>query len=135
MVKHQKLNPKSQINPNLQKISSKRYDLEERTLRFSYRIITLSHKIPKNSVNRILVNQLIRSGTSIGANYREANETDTKRDFKHRIRIAKKEAKETMYWLNILKHANPNASNLIIPSEKEAEELMKILASIYKKAQ
>ena len=68
----------------------------------------------------------------MGANYREANETDTKRDFKNRIRITKKETKETIYWLELVIEANPNLEERIRPLLQEAGELMKIFGSIYK---
>ncbi len=107
------------------------YDLEERTLEFGRSVVRLCKTLPKNNVNYRLGDQCLRSGTSIGANYREANETDTKRDFQHRIRIAKKEAKETIYWINLILEANPSLRDEILPLLKEAEELMKILGSIY----
>lgn len=61
--------------------NSKQYDLEDRTLEFGKRIIRLAKALPKNTVNFKLVDQVVRSGTSMGANYREANETETKKDF------------------------------------------------------
>ncbi len=113
---------------------AKPYDLEERTLEFSREIIRLPKILPRNTVNQVLVSQLVRSGTSVGANYREANETDTKRDFKNRVRISKKEAKETIYWLRLVSEANPELSSKIDPLIQEAIELMKILAAIWEKA-
>lgn len=113
---------------------TKLYNLEERTLEFSKKIIYLVQTLPKNSINFTLIDQLIRSATSIGANYREANETDTKKDFRNRIRIAKKEAKETKYWLELILEANPSIENEIRYLINEANELMKILASIFVKA-
>ena len=80
-------------------LNSKKYDLEERTLKYGKEVIRLAKLLPKNSINIPLLSQLIRSGTSVGANYREANETSTKKDFLFRMRISKKEAKETEYWL------------------------------------
>ena len=74
--------------------TSKQYDLEERTLKFSRKNIQLCKQLPKDSINNNLINQLIRSATSIGANYREANDALGKKDFIHRVRIARKEAKE-----------------------------------------
>ena len=132
-MKHQIQNSKSQINHKLQTSNTKQYDLEDRTLIFSKSIISLCRNVDKNLINRKLIDQLIRSATSIGANYREANETDTKRDFKHRIRIAKKEAKETIYWLKLLKEANKHMKREIVPLLGESQELMKILAAIYEK--
>lgn len=113
--------------------NSKPYNLEERTLRFSKEIIRFIKKLPKNTVNLPLIDQLIRSATSIGANYREANETETKKDFINRIRIAKKEAKETIYWLELIIAANPEFKENINPLLEEAKELIKILGSIYEK--
>lgn len=115
------------------KTNSKPYNLEERTLEFSKQIIQLCKKLPKNTINFKMIDQLIRSATSIGANYREANETDTKKDFKNRIRIAKKEAKETIYWLQLLIETNQYLKNEISIILNESEELMKILGSIYEK--
>lgn len=107
--------------------------LEDRTLEFSRDLIKLCRELPFNMVNKELVDQCIRSGTSIGANYREANETDTKKDFRNRIRIAKKEAKETIYWLNLLEDVNRDFFNKITKLKDECTQLMKILASIYMK--
>jgi len=110
--------------------NSKHYDLEARTLEFGKRIIHLAQSLPKNTINFKLIDQLIRSGTSIGANYREANETETKKDFSFRIRICRKETKETIYWLNLVIEANPNSQETIEPLLKEALELVKIFAAI-----
>jgi len=109
------------------------YDLEDRTIKFSRNIINLCKKIPFNIINKRLIDQLLRSGTSIGANYREANECDTKKDFKNKIRISKKEARETIYWLELLIDANLNAKVEILKLLDESKQLMKILASIYLK--
>ncbi len=109
------------------------YDLEDRTIKFSRNIINLCKKIPFNIINKRLIDQLLRSGTSIGANYREANECDTKKDFKNKIRISKKEARETIYWLELLIDVNLNAKVEILKLLDESKQLMKILASIYLK--
>jgi len=111
----------------------KQYDLEDRTLTFSKRVIHLGKALPKNTINFNLIDQVIRSGTSMGSNYREANETETKRDFAFRIRICRKEGKETIYWLNLIIEANPEFAERIKPLLKEAEELVKIFAAILKK--
>lgn len=115
-------------------LNSKRYDLEERTLGFSKRIICLAKALPKNTINNRLIDQLIRSGTSMGANYGEANETETKKDFKFRIRICKKEGKETIYWLNLIIEANPEFKERIKPLLGETIELVKIFAAILEKS-
>ncbi|MEK7633284.1 MAG: four helix bundle protein [Patescibacteria group bacterium] len=111
----------------------KNYDLEDRTKSFSIKIIHLCKKLPFNTVNHRLTDQLIRSSTSIGANYREANESGTKKDFKNKITIAKKEAKETIYWLELIIEANQDKKNEIFSLLDESKQLIKILASIYDK--
>ena len=128
------LNSKYEAPNKREALNSKPYDLEERTLVFGKRIIRLCKSLPKDVINRRLGDQLVRSGTSVGANYREANETDTKRDFKNRIRITKKEAKETIYWLNLVIETNPSMEQRTLPLLKESKELMKIFGSIYEKS-
>ena len=76
------------------KQNTKKYDLEDRTLEFGKRIIHLAKALPKNSINFNLTDQVTRSGTSMGANDREANETETKKDFLFRMRICRKEGKK-----------------------------------------
>ncbi len=114
--------------------NSKKYDLEDRTLEFGKRIIRLAKALPKNSINVNLIDQVIRSGTSMGANYREANETETKKDFLFRVRICRKEGKETIYWLNLIIEANPEFSERIKPLLQETIELVKIFAAIIEKS-
>lgn len=79
-----------------------KYDLEERTALFAEAIIELCKKAPKTIITIPIIGQLIRSGTSIGANYCEANGASSKKDFKNKIFICKKESKETKYWLRLL---------------------------------
>ena len=114
--------------------NSKLYDLEERTLEYSKRIIHLAKALPKNTINFKLTDQVIRSGTSMGANYREANETETRKDFNFRIRICRKEGKETIYWLNLIIEANPEFKERIKPLLQETTELVKIFAAILEKS-
>ncbi len=78
-----------------------KYDLEERTMVFSENLIDFYKKCPKNVITLPLIDQGLRSGTSIGANYMEANGASSKKDFKNKVFICKKEAKETMYWLRL----------------------------------
>lgn len=80
----------------------KRYDLEERTFQFARRVITLVNEIPKTLANIEIGKQLVRSSGSVGANYIEANESLSKKDFFMRIRICRKEAKESRYWLKLV---------------------------------
>lgn len=74
-----------------------KFDLEERTTKFGLEILSFCRSITADQVTRPLISQLVRSGTSIGANYCEANEANSKKDFIHKLSIAKKEAKETIY--------------------------------------
>lgn len=113
--------------------NSKQYDLEERTLKFGKRIVRMCKALPKNNINDVLAKQVMRSGTSLGANYREANETETKKDFRYRARICRKESKETIYWLNLIIEAKPQFKERIGLLLKEATELLKIFASITEK--
>lgn len=83
-----------------------KHELEERTLKFSIELIKTLKTLPKNIYNYKIIGQLIDSGTSIGANYREANGTESRKDFKHKINISFKEARETNYWLSILQSTN-----------------------------
>jgi len=110
-----------------------KYDLEERTLIFAKQIINLCKKLPNNTINFKLIDQLIRSAGSIGANYREANDSLGKKDFIHRLRISRKESKETIFWLELVKEANDNISidNLI----DECGQLRNILSAIIKKVE
>lgn len=110
------------------------YDLEERTLEFGKRIIRMCKALPKNDISRTLTAQVIRSGTSVGANYREANEGISKKDFLHRIRISRKECKETTYWIELIIEANPELTKRIQPLLSESIELRKILSTILNKS-
>ncbi len=106
-----------------------KYDLEERTLKFSKNVLAFTRKQQKDTENLVIIRQLARSGTSIGANYIEANDGLSTKDFIHRVRIAKKEAKETIYWLNLIQtrqELESERQTLI----NEANELIKILATI-----
>jgi len=115
------------------KTQNSKYDLEERTLEYGKRIIRLAQALPKNTVNFKLTDQFVRSGTSMGANYREANETETKKDFQFRMRICRKEGKETIYWLQLIIEANPDFAKRIEPLLQETRELVKIFAAIIEK--
>ena len=114
--------------------NSKPYDLEDRTLEFGKRIIRMCKVLPRNTISNVLVNQVMRSGTSMGANYREANETETKKDFCFRMRICRKEGKETIYWLNLIIESDPELKERISPLIQETQELVKIFAAIIEKS-
>ncbi len=117
--------------PNqVQNLKSKIYDLEERTGKFGENIIDFCKIIPKNIINNPLINQLVGSGTSIGANYMEADACNSKKDFKHKIVISKKEAKESMHWLRMIARANPELAEQSRVLWKESHEFVLIFSSI-----
>ena len=102
---------------------SMKYDLLERTAKFSESIIEIAGKIPKNIITMPIISQLVRAGTSVGANYCEANNASSKKDFRNKICICKKEIQETRYWLRILLKAHPLANKEIEPLADEAPQL------------
>jgi four helix bundle protein len=106
------------------------YDLEQRTKEFSTDVITFAKKMQKNLVNKSMLDQLIRSATSVGANYREANAASSERDFQNKISICRKEIQETEYWLEILAESNPDKEDEIEKLWKEAHELTLIFNKI-----
>lgn len=106
------------------------YTLEDRTLKLSEAVIVLCRSIPKDILNNPIVSQLIRSATSIGANYREANGASSKKDFKNKIYICKKESKETQYWLQLLVKSHPPCTERCRALWKEAHELTLIFSTI-----
>lgn len=112
---------------------SKKYDLEERTAKFGEGIISLAKKIPTNYVTQRIIPQLVASGTAIGANYCEADDAESGKDFKHKIGIAKKEARETKYWLRMVANTVPDLNEESEKLWQEAKELHLIFNAISKK--
>ncbi len=110
--------------------SNPKYDLEERTTKFSENIIELCKTTPKTIITNPILNQLIRSGTSIGANYCEANGASSKKDFRNKIFICKKESKETQYWLRILSTTTAEANEECKQLRQEAHEFTLIFSKI-----
>ncbi len=110
-----------------------KYDLEERTTEFAKEVIKLCKKLGRGPINDRLVNQITGSSGSIGANYREANDALGKKDFQFRMRIARKESKETIHWLALIKEANNHFTNEISILEAECKELRNILSAIINK--
>ncbi len=107
--------------------------LEKRTIKFAIEVINLSASLPKTPEALVVRNQLSKSGTSIGANYREANRSRSKKDFKNKIKISLAEASETDYWLEIIEELNWIKKENIIEIRKEAKELLAIFTSIANK--
>jgi len=108
----------------------KKFDLKERTSKFGEEIIEFVRILNSNPINKPLISQIVRSATSIGANYMEADCAESKKDFKHKIGICKKESSETQHWLKMIKFANPVLKEKINYLDKEAHELLLIFASI-----
>jgi four helix bundle protein len=110
--------------------NAQKFDLEDRTTKFGKNIIQFAKKVPKTIVTTPLISQLVRAGTSVGANYREADDAESRTDFRHKIAICKKEARETKYWLEMVVEAVPQmeagAEHLI----REAKELNLIFNAI-----
>ena len=113
---------------------TKKYDLEERTEKFASKVIELCAKLQKNTTNIELISQVVRSAGSVGANYIEANEALSKKDFAYRIKICRKEAKESRYWLKLLVAANSSFEQEIEPLIQESTELMNIFGAIARKS-
>ncbi len=107
--------------------------LEYRTKLFAIRIIKLSGSLPHSTEGRVIRNQITKSGTSIGANYREANRGRSKADFANKIKICESEASETVYWLDIIAELSWMDSEEIQLILSEANELLAIFTSIGKK--
>lgn len=111
-------------------------ELEERTLSFSVRLLDHLDTLPNKKVFWLIVDQLGRSGASIGANYREANRAESKADFVHKIGIAEKESSETVYWLTVLSRlrelpaALANETSVLL---QEAAELLSLFSTINRK--
>jgi len=105
-------------------------ELEKRTRKFAVRIIKLSISLPKNEEGRVIKNQTTKSGTSVGANYREANRARSKADFKNKIKISESEASETQYWLEIIEEIGWIDKIKLEPIKKECSELLAIFTSI-----
>lgn len=115
--------------------NSKQYDLEERTLEFSRATVKFYKGLSKTVINEEVGKQLIRAATSVGANYIEANEALSKKDFLMRIKICRKEAKESGYWIKLVEVSNPDLMKEQEMLLKESVELMKIFGSILTKSQ
>jgi four helix bundle protein len=108
----------------------KKYDLVDRTSDFGENIIILVQTLFNNAVNNVLINQITRSATSIGANYMEADCCNSKKDFCYKISLCKKESKETIHWLKMILKANPKKIDEIKVLIQEVHELTLIFSSI-----
>jgi len=111
-----------------------KYDLEERTLKFAQQVIRLTKSLPRNIANIEIIKQLVRASGSVGANYIEANESLSKKDFAMRIKICRKESKESGYWLKLVEVNEGEIEDQRRALIQEATELMKIFGAILEKA-
>ncbi len=111
----------------------RQYDLEERTACFGEATIAFAKTLPDNRVMGPLISQLVRSGTSVGANYCEADDAVSKKEFCHKIGTCIKEARETKYWLRMMVAAEPTAREKARKLWQEAKELHLIFAAILRR--
>lgn len=109
------------------------FDLEKRTTEFAKAVIRFCKRLPRNPMNDRMTGQVVGSAGSVGANYREANDALGKKDFVHRLKISRKESKETIHWLELIHEANFNVASDITELIREATELRNILSSIISK--
>ncbi|QQR82248.1 four helix bundle protein [Candidatus Campbellbacteria bacterium] len=107
--------------------------LTQRTSRFGKTIIQFVKTIQPTYINKPLLMQIVRSGTSIGANYMEADCGESQKDFIHKLSVTRKEAKETMYWAHMLHVTNPEKRDGCVMVYTEAQELVRIFSSIIKR--
>ena len=110
----------------------KKQDLGKRTARFAQAITAFAGRVPVNPVTRPLIRQLVDAGTSIDANYGAAEDPESGRDFRHKIGVVKKEARETKYWLRMIASAEPTMKPDARPLWQEAKELHLIFARIFR---
>ena len=109
-------------------------DLERRTRAFAVNIIRLSTTLPNTPEGRIVRNQMTKAGTSIGANYREANRARSKADFRSKIKICEAEASETQYWLEIIMDIEWRSLDDLQPEYDECSELLALFTTISNKS-
>ncbi len=109
---------------------NKAYDLEERTAKFGGDIIEFCKSLRQDAINRPIISQIIRSATSVGANYMEANGASSKKDFRNKIFICKKETQETKHWLRMVEKCLPERKEEIKKLWKECQELTLIFQKI-----
>ena len=107
-------------------------DLEKRTRKFAVAIIRLSTKLPSTPEGLVIRNQITKAGTSVGANYREANRARSRADFKNKIKICESEASETQYWLEVISEVKWLSWEKMKPDYNECSELLAIFTTIGK---
>ena len=113
-------------------VDEKPYDLEERTALFGEAVIEFARSIPRDAVTQRLISQIVGAGTSVGANYCEADDAVSKKEFKQKIGYCKKEARETKFFARMIVKAVPKVREAAKPIWQEAKELHLIFAKIYR---
>ncbi len=116
----------------MEREDGKPYDLEERTAIFGEDVIAFARMVPEDSVTRRLISQVVGAGTSVGANYCEADDAVSKKEFRQKIGYCKKEARETKFFLRMIVKAVPSLRDQAAPLWQEAKELHLIFAKIYR---
>ena len=111
-------------------MSNQQYNLKARICQFGKYVIIFANCLPKNTITLPLISQIIRSSTSIGVNYYEADNAESKKDIIHKLGIAKKEAGETVYWVEMMITACPNFESKALPILQEDKELNLIFNAI-----
>ena len=121
-------------SPNDESGGRATFDLEERTAVFGEAVIHFAKTVPKNPITLPLIDQIVRSGTSVAANYCEADDAVSKKDFKNKIGICRKESRETKLWLRMIAAAEPELKGEARKLWQEAKELHLIFAAIWRKS-
>ena len=111
----------------------KKYDLEERTAKFGEAVIEFCKLVPRGPITDPLITQLVKCATSVGANYCEADDAESKSDFRHKIGIVKKETRESKHFIRMIVKVVPELKEKAKPLWTEAKELNLIFNTIYKK--
>lgn len=114
--------------------ASPKYDLEERTAKFGEAVIAFAKTVQRNAITLPLISQLVRSATSVGANYCEADDSESRKDFRHKISTCRKESRETKHWLRMLVAADADLKSAARPLWQEAKELNLIFSAIFRNA-
>lgn len=123
------------INNTQNEQTNHKFDLEDRTLVFAKRVIRLCKELPPSIVNSKLIDQLIRSSGSVGANYRKVNDSIGKKDFIFKLRISRKESKETIFWLELIIEANDSFRPKVEILIDECTQIRNILSAIISKVE
>lgn len=121
-------------DPITKAVSKVEYDLEDRTAGFGENVIAFAKRVPVYEVTKPLIGQLVRAATSVGANYVEADDADSKKDFKFKIGLCRREAREAKHWIRMIVSAEPRLRDDARPLWQEAQELNLIFSAIKRRS-